>query len=230
MPPLHSAAMAVHFIHIGKTGGTAIRAALNEAGKPETPYGEIRLHTHKYKLGRVREGDYAFFAVRDPVDRFVSSFYSRLRQGAPRYDVPWNPAEQIAFGWFQTPQALGEALAGSGQERDRAEQAMLGIRHVKWPHTWWLRGPKFVRKRASRIAFIARQETLSDDFERLKVAFELPPDLVLPTDPVRAHRADPAQDKTLSPSAREALRDWYAKDYRVLRVCEEIRSDLPAMQ
>lgn len=222
--------MAVHFIHIGKTGGTAIRHALSEAGKPRTPFGRINLHGHRFKLTEVGDAEYAFFAVRDPLERYVSSFYSRLRQGAPRYDVPWNNAERLAFGWFQTPQALGDALAGSGMDRTRAVQAMEGIRHVKWPHSHWLRGPKYLRKRSDRIAFIARQETLSDDWERLKVAFELAPELALPTDPVSAHRTDPAQDKTLSPAARDALREWYAKDYELLAVCDEIRATLPSMQ
>ncbi len=222
--------MAVHFIHIGKTGGTAIHHALSEAGKPSTPFGKITLHGHKFKLAEVGDDEYAFFAVRDPVERFVSSFYSRLRKGAPRYNVPWNLAEELAFGWFQTPQALGNALAGSGHDHSRAVEAMKSIRHVKWPHTHWLKGPKYLRKRADRIAFIARQESLSDDWERLKVALELPGDLSLPSDPVRAHRTDPGQDRTLSADAREALRHWYAKDYELLAVCDEIRAAVPVLQ
>lgn len=228
-PPLHCAAMAVHFIHISKTAGTAVRHALNEAGRPMTRYGQVQLHRHAFKLPRVPEGDYAFFTVRDPVDRFVSSFYSRLRQGAPRYDAPWTRSEKLAFKWFQSPQALGDALAGSGRDRDRAEQAMNGIRHINRPHSHWLRGPKYLRKHAHQIVFIARQEQLAADWEQLKVAFELPPDLALPTDPVRAHRSDPTQDKTLSPAAQEALREWYGRDYRLLAVCDELRANLPVL-
>lgn len=221
--------MAVHFIHIGKTGGTAVRHALTEAGNPMTRYGQTHLHRHSFNLPRVPEGDYAFFTVRDPVDRFVSSFYSRLRQGAPRYDVPWSCSEKLAFSWFQSPQALGDALAGSGPDRDRAQQAMNAIRHINRPHSHWLRGPRYLRKHAHQIVFVARQEQLAADWEQLKVAFELPPELALPADPMRAHRSEPTQDKTLSPAAQEALREWYYRDYQLLAVCDKLCANLPVL-
>src|SRR5262245_57515857 len=95
----------VHFVHIGKTGGTAIKRGLRNAGfafwRPDladeatpTPFGRIRLHHHGFRLSDVPPGDYAFFCVRDPIDRFTSAFYARLAQGRPRYDIPWNDVER----------------------------------------------------------------------------------------------------------------------------------------
>lgn len=218
--------MALHFLHIGKTGGTAIRHALRAAGPPQTPFGKVKPHRHRFKLRDVGDDEYAFFATRDPVSRFVSSFYSRLRQGRPHYDVEWTEPERQAFGRFTTPRALADALAGEGQDRARAEDAMRGIRHINRPHTWWLGDADHLRERRDRIVFIARQESLSADWEDLKRVLRLDPSLSLPTDPVTAHRGPEEEDRTLSPAGEEAVRAWYAADYAVLAVCEEIRASL----
>jgi len=53
----------------------------------------------------------------------------------------------------------------------------------------------------------------------MKSLLGLPADLGLPTDPVRAHRRDPALDLTLDEAAVRALRRWYRRDYRLLRFC-----------
>ena len=82
----------VHFLHIGKTGGTAVKYALkrNLVNKEYMIY----LHGHEFKLRDVQKGAKAFFFLRDPVDRFVSGFYSRRRQGQPRIFSPWSQARR----------------------------------------------------------------------------------------------------------------------------------------
>lgn len=78
--------MTLHFVHVGKTGGTAIKQALlshrlayrherNAHKLPAGPYGRIHLHKHRFRLGDVPPGDFVFFCVRDPIARFVSGFY-----------------------------------------------------------------------------------------------------------------------------------------------------------
>jgi hypothetical protein len=102
--------LAYHFIHIRKTGGTAIKEALkNAAGLDQST---IKLHKHKIRLSDIAAGDkvFLFFFLRDPVSRFVSGFNSRLRQGQPRYNSAWNEAEKRAFGFFPTANSLAEAL------------------------------------------------------------------------------------------------------------------------
>jgi hypothetical protein len=91
--------MAVHFLHVSKAGGSAIRHAFRKAkqaagGELVTPWGPLESHRHSFGLRNVPKSDKAIFALRDPVGRFVSGFYSRQRQGAPRYVREWSDAER----------------------------------------------------------------------------------------------------------------------------------------
>ena len=99
----------VHFLHVCKTGGAAIRSVLME--HRETPKYRLKLHNHDFSLEMVRPGEKAIFFLRDPVTRFSSAFYSRLRQGRPRYLYEWNEIEERLFAAFQTPNAMAQALA-----------------------------------------------------------------------------------------------------------------------
>ena len=85
----------VHFLHVGKIGGTAIKHAIGGAQAPDS--GErarlayvVHLHRHAVGLRDVPVGEKFFFFVRDPVSRFVSGFHSRQRRGAPRYSGRWS--------------------------------------------------------------------------------------------------------------------------------------------
>jgi hypothetical protein len=215
--------MAVHFIHIRKTGGSAIKFAIRSAGRPPTPYGPLRLHKHQYTLRQVPPGDLAFFFLRDPISRFVSGFYSRLRKGQPRLYVEWTPAEQEAFTTYATPQHLAEDLADG---RRTARKAMNSIGHVRHRYEYWLGEPRRLAKKLDQILFIGRQETLGDDWLRLRSLLDLPPDLDLPTDPVIAHRGLEGEDRTLSERQASAIKRWYRSDYRILEFCDEVRHGL----
>jgi hypothetical protein len=228
--------VAIHFLHIRKSGGTAIKYALKQANARSneplpTPLGDLILHPHSFKLEDVPEGDQAIFSVRDPASRFVSGFYSRLRKGAPRYNREWSDAERRCFGWFSTPQELADALTKRwGPKRKKAEFAMNSIRHLRRPMIWWTgEAPEF-SKRLSQVVYIARQETLDEDFARLKSLLDLPADLELPSDPVQAHRYTGPNDKSLTPKMVDALREWYAADYALLEVCEQARGEILARQ
>ncbi|MPZ73197.1 MAG: hypothetical protein GEU74_08195 [Nitriliruptorales bacterium] len=210
--------MAVHFIHIPKTGGTGIRTLLGEGGRPETPYGPIRLHKHSWTLQRLRPGDYAFFCVRAPVPRFVSAFYSRLRKGQPRYFYEWLPEEREAFARFPTPQALASALA---DDDPAAIKAMGDIQHVN-AHQHHSVSRRDLQRKADQILFIARTEHLNREWPLLKKAVGLPAHLELPTDPVVTHR-NPYAPQELDGRGKAAIRSWYARDLRIVRLCEEIR-------
>jgi hypothetical protein len=118
-----------HFLHPGKTAGTAMKQALQDAGQP--PNYRLQLHTHGVRMADLPRGDKFFFVVRDPVDRFVSGFYSRQRQGRPRFVRPWSEGEARAFRRFSTPQELADALSSTGDERASAVDALESIEHVR---------------------------------------------------------------------------------------------------
>ena len=217
----------VHFLHIGKTGGTAIKFAINEAQSGETPF-PIHLHPHRFVLRDVPEGESFMFCLRDPVTRFVSAFYSRQREGRPRYPGRWTPEEGEAFGRFKTAGALALALSSSDPEEAQfAHAAMRNIGHVRNGYWTWFENEEYFRSRERDLFFIGFQERLADDFEILKSKLGLPRHLALPGDDVQAHVNPRGLDRTLRDEAVANLHRWYAADFRFVDLCHELIQENP---
>lgn len=223
--------MAAKFglMHIGKTGGTAIRYALENQVKSIEKVG-LRLFAHRWTLKKVIQKGSAkkvIFFIREPTDRFVSSFNSRLRQGLPAHNSPWSSREKIAFQRFPTPNALAEGLSSWNFFRRRAaRKAMHAIRHCRLAYEFYLTSPRLLEKQKERIFFIGEQEQLGSDFELLKTYFNLDPALTLPEDDVSAHRNPAHLETKLSPRARRNLQRYYKKDYAIYRWCKAHRDVL----
>jgi hypothetical protein len=218
--------MPVHFIHLSKTGGSAIKQAIRDAGEPETKFGKIFLHPHPRTLDELPEDHHVFFTVRDPIARFVSSFYSRLRKGRPKYFRDWTTGEEEAFGIFKTPQALGAGLASSDHKtRAAARTAMTEIRQLRRDLAKWLYSPALLKRRSDHIVYVARQETLAEDWELLKPILGYSSDIALPSDPKASHRGAESEDRSLDETATRALVKWYAGDYRLLAYCDKLRQE-----
>jgi hypothetical protein len=216
-----SSAPVLHFLHIAKSGGTAVRVAIT----PHRTAGRYRLkqHPHEFAFRQVPAGEKVFFFLRDPIARFVSAFYSRQRKGLPlKVNRDWSPEEEIAFGMFRTPNELAMALAShDGEARQAATNAMCGIFHVKDKFLDCFESEAYFLSRLSDALFIGFQESLTQDFERLKVKLDLPASVQLPDD-VNAHRNPPGLDKRLDDDAIAALRTWYARDYDFYRLCQHL--------
>ena len=204
----------LHYIHIGKTGGTALKAALRAVDEPRRRF---LLHQHQVSLDDIRIGEPCLFFVRDPISRFTSGFLSRQRQGKPRHNVPWSPEEEKAFTLFQTPNALALTL-GDGDESRRAaaERAMREIRHVRDSYWRWLKSEDYLRSRRSDIVFVGAQEHLERDVATLARMLDM--SIILPSDDVNAHRSPGGVPRRLEAEAVANLRQWYADDYRCLAV------------
>jgi hypothetical protein len=220
----------VHFLHIGKTGGTAVKTALipfREAG----PYVLQLGGGHRTCLRDVPPGDRFFFAIRDPIDRFVSGFYSRKLDDRPGYIAakgtavprpPLSDEEVAAFARFPTPNALAAALAAmQPDERAAAAAAMSAIDHVRSRYWRWLGDPELLARRAPDAVMVLRQPWLTEDFAVLCKLLDLP-DARLPIDDLRAKRNPPDIDRALSPEAVTNLRRWLAPDYDAVRHCASI--------
>jgi len=211
----------VHFLHIRKTGGTAIAEALRPIA---ASYG-IVLHDHSTKLSDVPPGHQMVFFVRHPIPRFVSGFCSRLRCGLPRHHYEWNQAEAQAFRHFRKANDLAEALSATDREMAmRARQAMQGISHVKNTYKDWFSGEQELDDRLDSIVLLGLQEKLSTDFEHLKRLLNLPETVSLPADDTLAHRTPPEFDRGLSPLAVRNLSQWYAEDIRFYEHCMRLRA------
>lgn len=208
----------VHILHIGKTGGTAVKHALKS--HPVTTAYLIRRHGHRTGLRQIPKGHNVIFFLRDPQTRFVSAFYSRFREGRPRYNNPWGTGEKIIFQRFPTPNQLALALSSEDdEERSLAEKAMRSIAHLRDSYFRWFDSEEYFLSRLSDIFFIGFQETLDQDFQQLKAKLGLPETLALPDDDILAHRSPADLDRTLETQAVRILRRWYAADYKFIELC-----------
>lgn len=211
----------VHFLHLGKTGGSAVKYAIEHCRNPHLYY-VIYLHTRDTTLRDVPLGHKFFFFLRDPLSRFVSGFYGRQQQGQPHHFMPWTPAEEAAFARFATPNALGLALSsGDPAERQAAEEAMRSILHVKDSYWKWFESRDYFLSRVPDLFFIGFQEQLADDFEVLRNKLFLPC-LTLPEDEVCARRNPPDLDRSLEPAAIANLKRWYADDFAFVELCHDM--------
>jgi hypothetical protein len=218
--------IAFGYIHIGKTGGTAFKAALRQPG---VRVDEKRLTTYPHKVTFDRmikrnSAEQVLFFIREPVSRYVSAFNSRLRKGLPRHFTDWSDGEARAFARFKTPNQLAEALdCEDGEMRRAADDAMQSILHCRRGLQHFLISPAFLTKHRARIAFIGAQEHFDADFERVKKILGLPDDLVAPVDDIAIHKAPDQQERFISELGRANLQKHYAADYEIYAWCQDFR-------
>jgi hypothetical protein len=213
----------LNVLHIGKTGGTALKHVLVEHASSSRF--QLLLRGHDVTLADVPKGERYMFLIRDPLSRFVSAFNGRLREDRPRYHYPWREEERIAFARFKTPDQLAVALSSDDDdERQAAERAMRGIGHVNTPYTFWFPEESAFRARLDDLFFIGLQDRLDDDFESLKEKLGLPPDEQLPSDETAAHKSPSGSQTQLSDVGRVNLERWYARDIAFVQLCRELAS------
>ena len=209
----------VHFLHIGKTGGTVVKSVLKN--NLTTGKYSIQLHPHSVKFMDIPKGEKIIFFLREPVSRFISGFYSRQRKGLPRHNSPWTPEEETAFGLFKTPNELAMSLADKESiNYEFAVNAFANIRHVNTQYYHWFKDSHYFQSRIDDILFIGYQETLNKDFQSLKQALELPSSAELPKDDYNAHRNPINLDKLMDEKAITALHEWYQEDYEFIELCQ----------
>ncbi len=216
----------VHFLHIGKTGGTAIKYALQSWDEHNSRY-LLFFHPHRVVLEDIPAGEKVFFCLRNPASRFVSGFLSRQRQGYPRYSNAWNRDEKTAFHRFKTPDDLASALS-SPNEREAAVHAMKSIAHVNKSFWYWFKNEQYFRSRTNDIIFIGFQERLSEDFETLRSILGFPGNIQLPGNQNLAHKSSKSDKSLLSDVAIRNLKKWYRADYQFIGLCQSLVLDCPA--
>ncbi len=210
----------VHYLHIGKTGGTAVKAGLRKYRKKADYL--IELHGHQTKLTDVPPGDFAIFFLRDPISRFISGFYSRKRKGQPRYYNEWSPEEAEVFAVFSTPGELAAALADdSSAHHQLAIKGMQNIFHLSH-YSDWYKDEDYFNQRLDSILFVGFQESLSADFATLKKILGISRWAKLPSSEVVSHRNPADVDKSIPDSAMPRLKQWYQADYAFVEKCRSL--------
>lgn len=210
-------------LHNRKTGGTALKHIIQLHQKKHPTAQHIICFGHEMnfpKFIKTYPNAQAIFFIREPISRFISGFYSRLRQGRPHYNHPWKKAEKKAFARFDTPNKLAEALSSNNFIiRYRARQAMKSISHVKHTYIDFLGSVPFLQKNAHKIAFIGHQPELNTDFIYLRTLLNLDDSLYLSEDDMMTHRNPESLDKHLSTVAIDNLQKWYQDDFAIYAWC-----------
>lgn len=151
MTPWHRYVMGrqiVHYIHVGKTGGTSVKVALMSFGrKTRTHY--FCLHGHGFRLKDVPEGDVVIITVRD-VDAREHSAYRARKWKADHYG------------------AVKRFLIGMGRKELR--QLELGYTKAHKPQSWYWLGATI----NLHMVCVLRTENLSAEFEIMKQVFGIP--------------------------------------------------------
>ena len=209
----------IHFLHIGKNGGVQIRHLSKQINSKQSRY-HIKTHPHQVHLYDLPPNDKYFFSIRNPVNRFVSGFYSRKRKGAPRFLREWSAHETRAFKDFEHANDLAEALYEEGELGAKAFRALKSIGHCSINQAdWFSRCGYFLEIRPP--VFIIRQENLSEDMKEFQTRIGFDGVLEEQTDPGLAHKFDYTGTPKLSEKAVKNLREWYWQDSTFYRQCEE---------
>ena len=206
-------------LHIGKTGGSFLRAALS--GVPEKPSNlHILKHDATLESTRRRYGDdrKIAFVIREPKDRFVSAFNSRLRQGRPAYNSPWSAAEASAFHWFEDPNSLAEAL-GSKNERMKSAAffAMSSIQHLKLNYQHFLTSVEALDREKKNVQLCIDLSDLDGNLTSVYRALGL--NTVPKASEENRHKA-PQIATPLSELAQRNLHEFWKNEFEIYNFCK----------
>jgi hypothetical protein len=205
-------------VHIGKTGGSYLKARLREASR----IGPTKILTprgHTMTLSRAIKQDPdtgILFAIRDPYTLFVSAFNSRQRKGQPRLYNEHTPGEAAAFARFLAPDELAVALGSVRPAvRREAKQAMESISHLRRAYSWYLKDIATLERHADHIVYILQTETLDDDLRDLRRRLDIPIQIPEAVTGLEKHAAPGGQSTDLSSRGRAALRLFWRAEFQL---------------
>jgi len=217
----------LHFIHIGKTGGSSAKIQLStalESVNLTMQSAGLRVNQHLVTLGDQPQGCYTFF-LRDPVERWVSGFLSRARQGCPSHCSLQSREERVMFHNFPTPNALAEEFYSGTGTAFKANRLSIHIREsiafYLSPPTSSTMATRRNRLRAfeanlKQILFVGSIENLDNDLDTLLKILGVP----VKTKRLHIHRhSNPSQlDQLarLSNKGRCMLERKLALDYELI--------------
>ena len=208
----------LNFMHISKCAGTEIKRYIEYINSNSNI--SIKSNWHDVNLDQIPEDEYYFFSIRNPITRFVSEFYSRKRQGRPKYDNPWSFKESSAFADFPHANLLAESLLSDGIEGDKARHAMSSIGFI-WKNQvdWFNQDESFLITRPP--LHVIRQEHFDKDLSSFLQKIDVEFGLILRRDVVLSHMNDYSEMPQLSDLAISNLKQWFDKDFRFYQLCSE---------
>lgn len=205
----------IAYLHIPKTGGTSIAKFAKQVEKKGCRFPLIFPHGWRAAdIVKAYPDIRLCFLLRDPIDRMISGFNSRMRMGRPTYAGSWSPGEAAAFSFFETPFQFLEALVGDDERlKSAAFFAMENITHLKWNYAFYFKDEATIDTIRKNF-FIVNDINESDVFlSRLCEAAGIDASLIA------AHfgreHVSPRGSGRLAPETRAALRPHLALEYRI---------------
>lgn len=142
------------FLHIGKTGGSGVGDLIRKlrAQGYDTP-GRLDHQTTLESVIRKHPRAKISIIVRDPLERMISGFNSRLRQGRPRYQNNiWTSDEATSFAIFRDAESFLRALISDDEfQRSASAFARASIVHVARGYVFHFRSVEFVAANRNRF-------------------------------------------------------------------------------
>lgn len=157
------------FLHIGKNAGSTIGDFLveltNQGYTPPMVLGHdwtLELAARRYPRMKIS------FILRDPLERTISGFNSRLRQGRPRNQNMWQDEEAIAFSLFsRVEDFLNACISDDEYLQSAARYAQNNIQHVKDGYVHHFGSINVLKKHIHRIHCVGTMEEIETFLEKL---------------------------------------------------------------
>ncbi len=148
------------FVHIPKTGGTGIGEFFTRLSREIGPENVPTKFAHPWTVAEILEQFPEIrlhFIIRDPLERAVSGFLSRLRMGRPLHDHTWNLDEAATFSFFAEPQQL---LRGLMSDDERTKSAALfgyeNVPHLKRNYIYYFQSVEYISGIMNNIGSVRR--------------------------------------------------------------------------
>lgn len=228
----------IGFLHVPKTGGTSIASL----GK--------KLVRHGYSFPVVFGHGWTFDAInstypkmqlliilRDPLERVISGYNSRLRNGRPQYNIPWTKAETKAFSLLPSSKHLLDAiLADDPLSASKVACAFKNVPHLYTNYIRYFMSPEYVRAHKNKFALVGHINHFDHFLEDMANLSGIPGDVVFAS----FHKKHTAPESTTSvineynmndiQKLRSFLSDEYAIYHELTKLLpEKVQEALPRL-
>lgn len=157
------------FLHIPKTGGTSFRDFLAKADDRISTRPILFFHSWSLPLIHSYLPDVKVsFIIRDPLERLISGFQSRLRCGRPRYNQPWRTNEAVAFSIFPTVRdLLDRLLLKDDYSLSATSFAIKHILAIAWNYESYFHSVEEIKRYRENIHVVGQIDSMDAFLEKI---------------------------------------------------------------
>lgn len=152
------------YLHIPKTGGTSINFLGHKIVSMGYSYPVSIGHSWKMREIRSVYPDMKIAVIlRDPLERMISGFNSRLRQGRPTYNNVWTPAEAVAMAMHPSSRHfLDNMLSDDEYSTSAVAYAFKYVTHLRWNYCYYFENADFAKECMSSIEVVGHMSHFND--------------------------------------------------------------------